>query len=147
MRVARAAAEPRLGPPRDSRRRLAHRGEAQLIGVLLAPLEATLLAIDSQAQPVLLAGRYLARPQHAARPVFEPSEHVHVVVEPAARHEAAQVRELPSTLSGSNALTAWPGVASTRTVPICTATRTARGARDMAHKVPALERERPRAVS
>ncbi len=101
MRVARDASTPRFGPPRDNTRggwptgasrRLAHRGEPQLVRVLLAPFQAGFLTVHAQPEPALIARRHLAPPQHAARAVFEPQQHVHVVIEPAARHESAQVR-------------------------------------------------------
>ncbi len=71
---------------------MAHRGEAQLVGVLLAPLQARLVAVHAQPEPVLIARRNLTAPQHTPRAVLEPQQHVHVVVESAARHEPAQVR-------------------------------------------------------
>src|SRR2546430_9930580 len=71
--------------------------------MLLAPLQTGLLAVDPQPQPVFIARRDLARPQHPTRPVVEPKQDVNVVVEPAARYEAAQVgRQLARLEAGDD---------------------------------------------
>nr|WP_246038814.1 hypothetical protein [Peristeroidobacter soli] len=70
---------------------LAELGEAQLIGMFLFPFEGRALAIDTQAQSVLAPDGDLTRPQHAARAVGESHHHLHIVIEPAARHERRQL--------------------------------------------------------
>ena len=70
---------------------LAKGREPELVRVLLKPFEPALLAIDAQLQSVLVAGRDLARPEHALGPALEAQHHVVVVVEPAAGHEAGKV--------------------------------------------------------
>src|SRR5256885_5963150 len=57
------------------------------IRVLLPPVEPRLLSIDPQAQIVLVARCYLARPQHPARSAFKSQQNLHVVVETPSRHE------------------------------------------------------------
>ena len=50
----------------EKRRGLAELGEPHLVGIVLAPAEAGLFAIDAELEAVLVAGRDLARPEHAA---------------------------------------------------------------------------------
>src|SRR5262249_2002136 len=54
------------GPAAQSLGRLAQRREAELVGMLLAPVEPALLAIDPEPQAVLVAWRHLACPDQAA---------------------------------------------------------------------------------
>src|SRR5438046_3467797 len=67
--------------PGEPTRRLAEGRIPQLVGVLLVPLEPALGAEDTQLEPVLVAGRHLAGPQHAARAALETQQDLGVVVE------------------------------------------------------------------
>ena len=92
MRVAAAAAGPAPAPPRVIRpRRLANASETQLIRRFLRPFEPPCLAIDAQAQAVLIARRDLTRPERAPRAVRETQQHLRVVIETAAGYLRGQV--------------------------------------------------------
>src|SRR5438094_10259411 len=78
--------------PREPASRLAEGCVPQLVGILLLPLEPTLAAVDSQPQSVLIAGRHLAGPQHAARAALEPQQDLGVVVGPPTGDKRGQVR-------------------------------------------------------
>jgi hypothetical protein len=76
----------------DQARRLAERREAEIIGIFLMPLERRPLAVYPQPQIILIAGRNLTRPQHAARALAIPQHDVNVVIEPPSRHEDREIR-------------------------------------------------------
>src|SRR5688572_19955904 len=66
--------------------------DPQRVRLLLVPVETGGIAVDAQAQVVLVARADLARDEHAARAVVEAQERGAVVVELAARDDAVQVR-------------------------------------------------------
>src|SRR5918995_2745745 len=66
--------------------------EAQVVRLLLSPLEAALGSVDADAQVVLLAGGDLGSDQHALRAAFVADQEVPVVVETPARHEGGELR-------------------------------------------------------
>src|SRR5207244_1473300 len=102
-RVRRSRTE--AGPAaRQGLRRPAHHREPQLVGVLLAPLQAGLVAVHAQPQAGLVPGRHLTRPQHAACAALVAQQDVGVVIEPATLDEAAQVgRQLAGVQSRDEA--------------------------------------------
>ena len=66
--------------------------QPQRVRLHLLPVEARALAIDSQAQVVLVADADLARDQHTRRTAGETQQHGAVVIEHPARHDAVQRR-------------------------------------------------------
>ncbi len=64
--------------------------QRQAVRLHLRPFEPTFLAMDTQAQAILVARGDLARLQHAARAAFETQQRRHIVVEAAARNMRGQ---------------------------------------------------------
>ncbi len=76
---------------RDQPLGLAEGREPEVVRILLGPLQAALRAVDAQYEAVLVAGRHLARPEHAARAALVAQHDVDVVVELAALDEGRQL--------------------------------------------------------
>src|SRR5205807_7332814 len=60
--------------------------------MLLAPFQAGLFPVHAKPQPVLVTGRYLTRPQHAAHAALVAEQNVSIVIEHTALDETAEVR-------------------------------------------------------
>src|SRR5437762_8550476 len=60
--------------------------------MLLAPFQAGLVPVHAKPQPVLVTGRYLTRPQHAAHAALVAEQNVSIVIEHTALDETAEVR-------------------------------------------------------
>src|SRR5262249_29024611 len=68
-------------------------GEPQAIWFFLCPFKAAILAIDAQAQRVLVAVCDLAGPEHATSTICKAQEHMCVVVDSAAGDGGGEVGE------------------------------------------------------
>ena len=75
----------------DQPLRLAEGREPEIVRILLPPFEAALGAVDAELQAVLVAGRDLARPEHALGAALEAQQDMDVVVE---RRPLTKVREI-----------------------------------------------------
>src|SRR5690606_31297760 len=65
-------------------------GGPYVIGVVLAPLNARLLPVTAQLQPVFAPDSVLACPKHALGAALEPQHHVDIVIELSAMNERIQ---------------------------------------------------------
>src|SRR5207344_1296077 len=63
----------------------------EIVRIGLRPLDPALRAIDPELQPVLVAGRHLARPDHALGAALEAQQYVGVIVEQAPLHEGIEI--------------------------------------------------------